>query len=182
MCCSRYHHHSCPRSLDPTSHASSTTCIYSGSVPAQRYPDLLSAMHAAISKQQALKQKEKTEGIAATGRRSHFQRTPAFIQSAVQYALKQVRRDEQQQLGGEHDAEFPPPRGGFTDVGQHTGGKPKATTWPLLQSVVKVRQHVVCVCMRFVCLCEAGNKRQDTALPPFCGLKGVNSKLSCAAM
>jgi len=30
------------------------------------------------------------------------------------------------------------PRGGFTDVGLHTGGSPRNTTWPLLIAVLQI--------------------------------------------
>ena len=33
-----------------------------------------------------------------------------------------------------------PPRGGFTDVGLHTGGSPRDTAWPLVWQAFKVRQ------------------------------------------
>lgn len=33
-----------------------------------------------------------------------------------------------------------PPRGGFTDVGLHTGGSPRDTAWPLVWEAFKVRQ------------------------------------------
>jgi hypothetical protein len=39
---------------------------------------------------------------------------------------------------GEADAEQVP-RGGYTDVGLHTGGTPRDTAWPLVREALKVR-------------------------------------------
>lgn len=136
---------SCPGAIEHASQASSTTWIHSGTVPASMYKQLLEAMHAIIQQQQALKQKEKA-GKLEGKRRSHFQRTPAFIHSAVQAALAALAADQEAgggssgafSAGDQATVPFPPPRGGFTDVGKHTGGNPKATSWPLLQSMIKV--------------------------------------------
>lgn len=37
------------------------------------------------------------------------------------------------------------PRGGFTDVGLHTGGKRRETAWPLTRAVFKVRSYLLCL-------------------------------------
>lgn len=103
-------------------------------------------MHAVIQEQKALKQEEKKKGLH--GAKSCYQCTLAFILSAVQAALAQCMNmpgdssTAHVQLSsflGSPKAKqaFPPPRGGFTDVGLHTGGEPKATTWPVLQSMIK---------------------------------------------
>lgn len=39
------------------------------------------------------------------------------------------------------------PRGGFTDVGLHTGGQPRDTAWPLARAVFKVRSHAYIPCV-----------------------------------
>lgn len=110
------------------------------------YKQLLEAMHAIIQQQHALKQKEKA-GKLEGKRRSHFQRTPAFIHSVVQAALAALAAGQKPggssaSVGDQDTVPFPPPRGGFTDVGKHTGGNPKATSWPLLQSMIKVGLRV----------------------------------------
>jgi hypothetical protein len=63
-----------------------------------------------------------------------FQRTPAFIQAVVQDALEVLKsgRDLQEVVGSHQ------PRGGTTDVGQHTGGIPRDTSWPLVKQVFQV--------------------------------------------
>lgn len=134
---------SSPGACHHTSYTSSTSRLFSASIPAEQYSELILTMHSIIQKQQALKQKEKQQGVKRY--RSHFQRTPAFIQSALQAALATLAARAQQEQSaaggmGQEVAEvpFPPPKGGFTDVGLHTGGQPKATAWPVLQSMVKV--------------------------------------------
>lgn len=108
-------------------------------------------MHKIIRKQQALKQKDKGKGV--TSGRSDFQRTPAFIQSAVQAALEALAAQaqlEQHRAGGTGQAvgevPFPSPKGGFTDVGLHTGSQPKATAWPVLKSMVEVSHGLLRRC------------------------------------
>jgi hypothetical protein len=129
-----------------TSSGTRTSSLYCGHVPAQQYQGLVAAMHAAIQEQKALKQEEK-KGLHG-GTKSCYQCTPAFILSAIQVALAQCVQAAGDNstsgaqlssfLGGSKAKQpFPPPRGGFTDVGLHTGGQPKATTWPVLQSMIK---------------------------------------------
>jgi hypothetical protein len=111
-------------------------------------------MHSIIQKQHALKQKEKREGVKSD--KSHLQRTPAFIQSAVQAALENLAAQEAQheqhaaegmaQAVAVDKAPFPPPKGGFTDVGLHTGSQPKATAWPVLKSMVQVSHGILARC------------------------------------
>lgn len=58
---------------------------------------------------------------AAKGEQGH-QKTPAFILAVIEDALQK----------GTHQ-----PRGGFTDVGLHTGGSARATQWPLALAIVR---------------------------------------------
>eukprot|EP00761_Pharyngomonas_kirbyi_P006952 gb/GECH01006961.1/.p1 GENE.gb/GECH01006961.1/~~gb/GECH01006961.1/.p1 ORF type:complete len:2802 (+),score=553.19 gb/GECH01006961.1/:1-8406(+) len=56
------------------------------------------------------------------------QKTPSFIHSALKEAERQLSEDEH----------FPmQPRGGFTDVGQHTGANPRDTAFPLVCSAIE---------------------------------------------
>lgn len=67
--------------------------------------------------------------------KSGFQRTPAFILAVIKDALVEVQQQQQQQRSCRQDSM---PRGGFTDVGLHTGGMPRATAWPLVQQTLQV--------------------------------------------
>lgn len=122
---------SSPAATNHIATAADETVIYNGSIAAQQYGHLRSTMHEIIKQQSDLKQREKQKGCKGqTSARSHFQRTPAFVHSAVQAALEVMSKTA---------VSFPPPRGGFTDVGKHTGSEPRATTWAVLQAVLKVR-------------------------------------------
>jgi hypothetical protein len=129
--------------VDHTSSASSSTLQNAGSIKRQQYRSLVSTMHIIIQKQLARKQEDRAEGVGSGGDRSDYQCTPAFILSAVEAAIATLAAQEQQQANSAAqevpDVPFRPPRGGFTDVGLHTGSQPKATTCPLLLSVFKVR-------------------------------------------
>jgi hypothetical protein len=59
---------------------------------------------------------------AGNGKQGH-QKTPSFILALVQDALAKTEEPVRQ------------PRGGFTDVGLHTGGQSRETAWPLASSV-----------------------------------------------
>lgn len=128
---------------DHTSSASTSTLMSAGSLPRQQYNALVSTMHGIIQEQQARKQKDRAKGVGSGHGRSHYQCTPAFILSAVKKAITKLAAQEKQQANGTAQqvagVPFTPPRGGFTDVGQHTRSQPRATTWPLLLSVFKVR-------------------------------------------
>lgn len=66
----------------------------------------------------------------ATAYKKGFQRTPAFILAVIKDALTQIRSP------GSTPQSMP--QGGFTDVGQHTGGVPRPTSWALVQQTVQV--------------------------------------------
>lgn len=142
-----------PGCTDHNAGPKSYTCLYAGSVPKEQYSALVSTMHSIIKEQHAHKKQERATGIDGNDR-SYYQRTPAFVLSAVHAALAALAAEEQQedsQVFGEDllhriisradadDVDFPPPRGGFTDVGEHSNSQARPTTWALLQSVLKVR-------------------------------------------
>ena len=60
------------------------------------------------------------------------QKTPAMIQAILRDAVEGLKAEE------EPDEGSTPPRGGFTDVGMHTGGSARNTTWPLVRAVLQV--------------------------------------------
>ena len=80
---------------------------------------------------------------AKDGQKS-FQRTPAFIVEVAGLALQRLWEQEQDDGGGRGGtgvaSQLPQPRGGTTDVGQHTGHDTvRNTCWPLVRAVVQVR-------------------------------------------
>lgn len=147
---------SSPEATDHTSTAQSTAWLFSGTVPAQQYSKMVSTMHSIIQEHRSRKQKEKQKGVDNSNR-SHYQRTPAFILSAVEAALATIAADVQpadesledfldiqESEGVSAAVPLNPPRGGCPDVGPHTGSKPLATTWVVLQGVIKVRRLCCC--------------------------------------
>ena len=62
------------------------------------------------------------------------QHTPAFIHALVLAALADGGFDDDDDT----NESYPTARGGFTDVGQHTGSERRDTCWPLVREVIKV--------------------------------------------
>ena len=65
------------------------------------------------------------------------QRTPAFAHALILSAL--AGSDEPEAHGSLNNGSLPEARGGFTDVGRHTGSEKRQTCWPLVREVIKVR-------------------------------------------
>jgi hypothetical protein len=157
-CCCNYC--SYPGVMQFTSGSSKASCLYVGSVAAAQYNTLTSTMRMLVKQQQELKLKPKDKGKPeGQQQRSYFQRTPAFIVSVITAALSRlqastetdtsagdgVSKGSQQQKFSGAAISFTPPRGGFTDVGRHSDAPPKATSWPVLQSVFQVCLLLICV-------------------------------------
>ena len=60
------------------------------------------------------------------------QKTPSMIQAVMLDSLQGLSEAEDPEEG------FTAPRGGFTDVGLHTGGTARNTTWPLVRGVLQI--------------------------------------------
>ncbi|KAI8827365.1 hypothetical protein BJ741DRAFT_556087 [Chytriomyces cf. hyalinus JEL632] len=73
---------------------------------------------------------------AAAGQQGH-QKTPAFIAALVRQVLASTRAEEH-------------PFGGTTDVGLHTGGRPRCTSWPLVFQTLKLLIKSTSVFNRFI--------------------------------
>jgi hypothetical protein len=96
-----------------------------------------------------LKEAQKLTGdqrSATNGAQSH-QRTPSFMLSLLQNAIRTVltfhitapvTKVEKEALRLKEKSHDKAPQGGVTDVGLHTGGKPRHTTWPLVCAVLHV--------------------------------------------
>ena len=76
-----------------------------------------------------------------------FQRTPAFVHAVVLDVLGAAEEDEegqqqqqqqQQPAAGGSGGVRRLARGGFTDVGMHTGGQARNTAWPLVRQTIQV--------------------------------------------
>jgi hypothetical protein len=97
-----------------------------GTMPSSYLPDMLSKLHRLLAKAELKKADARS---SKGGERQGHQKTPAFIYAIVQDALFECTADEDGSLKT-------CPRGGLTDVGLHTGGKPRETSWPLARAVL----------------------------------------------
>ena len=111
--------------------------LFAGSVAASELPALLSAVHKKLSAAQKRKEDQRS---AAGGKQGH-QKTPAMILCLLEEAILEAK------LGEEAEQQ---PRGGFTDVGLHTGGSLRATAWPLAASVIRLIVEQLDVELSFV--------------------------------
>jgi hypothetical protein len=104
-----------------------------GTIPAARFKDLVATAHALVQRARQQRKEKNVHG---------FQRTPGFIHAAICKAGDITRK----KIGSaESDAEVtqesspPTARGGFTDVGKHTGGDTvRETCWPLVKALIQV--------------------------------------------
>lgn len=115
--------------MQHTAHCNDGTLLGCGSLPADKHSACMQHIHQLI----ATKQEEKKKG------QKGFQRTPAFVHSVVTEALQLFQVNGPASscgsgLGGSGEM----PRGGFTDVGLHTGGLPRDTCWPLVKETMQV--------------------------------------------
>lgn len=94
--------------------------IFIGMVPNAQFKNFLSKVHKILEK--CLHR--KGDKRSAAGIHQGHQKTAAMIHAIMVQALNDSSKD----IG---------PRGGFTDVGLHTGGEVRNTSWPLILAVVQ---------------------------------------------
>lgn len=110
--------------------------MYAGEIAEEHLQEVFERLNTALKSTREKKGQFRT---AAGGEQGH-QRTPAMIEALLRDALaKPVMKGMEQ-----GDATCGPnlPVGGFTDVGQHTGGRPRETAWPLARAVFQVKNCV----------------------------------------
>eukprot|EP00899_Mesostigma_viride_P018047 jgi/Mesvir1/26243/Mv05721-RA.1 len=114
-----------------TSHAHGLLCH--SAVPKSKFHELVSDVKEKI--QRAEEEAHRTGKRTAAGKDKGHQKTPAFINSVLSDAVQSLLS------GTEHESQ---PRGGFTDVGLHTGGQSRDTCWALVREVVQaLLSHVL---------------------------------------
>jgi hypothetical protein len=111
----------------------SGTVLPCGTVAAQEYAAFSTSLQELMSDAQSRTGDRRS---AAGGQQGH-QRTPAFVYALVRQALEDTKGDHGTS-GGVAAAGMQQPRGGFMDVGLHTGGTPRDTAWPLVREAIKV--------------------------------------------
>jgi hypothetical protein len=104
--------------------------MQAGSLPASELTGFICSVHKKVSSQQEKKKSDPDmKGL---------QRTSAFIHSVITSVLH-----ARNAAASSADAPLLLPRGGFTDVGIHTGhAAARDTCWPLVREVLKVREAV----------------------------------------
>eukprot|EP00198_Chlamydomonas_reinhardtii_P008814 XP_001698151.1 predicted protein [Chlamydomonas reinhardtii] len=147
--CWRFEAHSSPggsvqHTAKPAAGPDTAPTVWScgNTIPTSDLPRVLGIMHELITKSRNAKAKDGRKG---------FQRTPAFIVEVAGLALQRLWEQEQDGGGGGGGAgvasKLPQPRGGTTDVGQHTGHDTvRNTCWPLVRAVVQVSLQSTGVC------------------------------------
>lgn len=98
----------------------SSVVVFIGTVRQPRHSHFIETTHILLKEAQ----KRTGEKRSAASNKQGHQRTPAMIQAIMVDALRNL-------------ANSTSPRGGFTDVGLHTGGKKRNVTWPLHRAVVQ---------------------------------------------
>ena len=96
-----------------------------GELASEDHAQFLADLHSLIGAQLAAKQK---------GSKGH-QTNPAFIHAMV---LQTMAAWQARGGGGGGVSPSQHGRGGFTDVGRHTGSQPRDTAWPLVREVTQV--------------------------------------------
>ncbi len=117
---------SCSSSKDTVEHGATvagSTVLFCGRIPASSL-DAFTTKLARIEEKRTEKEKKK-------------QHTPAFLHALVLDAIEAAQAQEMGEAKSSTE-----PRGGFTDVGMHTGSPPRGTTWPLVREVIKVRSQI----------------------------------------
>ncbi|CAM9896127.1 unnamed protein product, partial [Ectocarpus fasciculatus] len=115
---------SAPSTLQYGSDAGSPSVVHVGIVEETNLDVLLRHLNKSLAQ---ASERHGDKRTAAGGRQGH-QKTPSMIEALLQ--------DAKTALDGASACH--PPRGGFTDVGLHTGGRPRETAWPLTLAVFQV--------------------------------------------
>lgn len=109
-----------------TSSSKGYAVLQAGSFPVSLLSKFNSDFNAALDK---AKQRKAEQRSAASNAQGH-QKTPAFVWAVVTDVLRGMG------AAASHGVPQQPP-GAFTDVGLHTGGRPRNTSWPLVQFVLE---------------------------------------------
>lgn len=128
----RHTTHSWHEGTQPTSLCGGHTLCHCGHIPAGSLTKLVRTMEALMKKDQQAARDKK-------GRIVRFQRTPAYVQAVIQDAIARLCEEESGEESEEGNGLLrTQPRGGFRDVGDHTGGVPLGTAWPLVRQALQV--------------------------------------------
>lgn len=102
-----------------------------GSIPAHQLGSFVSLAYELISVHKQARTKASAKGYSCT---------PSMVHAVVCDAIRLMRSQPVSLLLQKlpSHSELTVPRGGYTDVGQHTGTQPRNTAWPLVSQVLRV--------------------------------------------
>ena len=86
----------------------------------------------------AMMAKRKEKAKETKGGSNGYHRTPAFIHAVLLDAQTALACQLSGNKGTPALTSHSMPKGGFTDVGQHTGTTPPSTAWPVVREALKV--------------------------------------------
>lgn len=109
-----------PKYAEYHTQSNESHCVYAGWVLTEDYDEVMEMYYSTLSKAQL----SHGAGRSAANKSLGHQRTPGFILGILNACLK-------------WSSERALPTGGFTDVGLHTGGKLRATSWPLVIAIYR---------------------------------------------
>ena len=123
--------------MEHTATCSSHALMFCGTLPAQDFAT--GSFQGRLQSEMARRLEKKKKDPAGGGK--GFQRTPAFVHAVALDVLdgtasEGAAEEAEQQLDSRSTRL---PQGGFTDVGQHTGGQHRGTAWPLVRQTILVR-------------------------------------------
>eukprot|EP00951_Prasinocladus_malaysianus_P046458 scaffold642906_cov28-Prasinocladus_malaysianus.AAC.1 len=121
-------------SPEHTSICHGSSVLSGGSIPVGKRSEFVSCVNEELGKAQSIRGDDRS---AQGGEKVGHQKTPAFILCLVKAAVELLAGGEPRKT---------PPRGGFTDVGLHTGGQPRDTAWPLARETFKVLLSMLSDC------------------------------------
>jgi hypothetical protein len=110
-----------------TSHASpvAVVIINVGEIDKAKYNEFCVLVQQLLAKSEQCHEDKRSAGYNEQGN----QKTPALVQAILEDAMNKLLQN----------TTLTAPPGGFTDVGLHTGGRPRNTCWPLVRAVMQVR-------------------------------------------
>ena len=116
------------RTVSSQAELNSPVSLHVGTIPLDKYHDFLRLTSKFLD---AAKERKGGKRTAAANDQGH-QKTPAMIHAVMIDAIEALYLEQEPEEG------TTAPRGGFTDVGLHTGGAARDTAWALVRSVLQV--------------------------------------------
>lgn len=98
--------------------------LVAGTIQSEAWEETCTKLQGEVHEAQKIRGNKRN---AARNEQGH-QKTPAFVYALLQQVVQQSSERVQ-------------PQGCLSDVGLHTGGRPRGTCWPLVRSVLLVRSQ-----------------------------------------